>query len=579
MKKKIFITIFVIAAAFGLFSDTVKYARQLGASRPVSGSVAMSKESLTYLYAGTTASYLKMLDDARGSIKTVCTDYFDIKPDGSLWITPAGKIDAGFIDEMHARGMLVTPFISNHWDREKGNAALDNRAALTDEIAEMISKYNLDGINIDIENVNEKYRDAYTDFARLLRKKLPKNKIVAVAVAANPKGWNTGWHGSYDYKALADESDYLMIMTYDESYFGSEAGPVAGKAFFDDSIKYALGKGVPKSKIVAGLPFYGRAWKAGDAVSGFGITANDIEYLIKNYASAVRYDKSSESANAVITITPGDPKPVIWGGRVLGEGVYDIWYDDHQALKYKLKAIDTFGIKGAGSWSLGQEDTQIWDFYATTLNGTVVTIPEPEPESEPEIETPVKTTLDNMLDILNKGNARKVKPETLLTRGEAAVLISEMAYVKPEKDGEAFADTAKYWGAPQLNALKRRGIICGDGSNLFRPDSKITREEIIAIFDRVLVLPNTIDYRDMTFTDVKPDMWSYPSIAKLYYFELVYGYSRDFFMPYENISAATLSLIFERIAKNDYPMNPDRFLSDDSLKTKAIPEEAIIEPR
>lgn len=46
-------------------------------------------------------------------------------------------------------------------------------------------------------------------------------------MAANPKGWTTGWHGSYDYKSLAEYADYLMIMAYDESWNGSSEGPVA----------------------------------------------------------------------------------------------------------------------------------------------------------------------------------------------------------------------------------------------------------------------------------------------------------------------------------------------------------------
>ncbi|GAA3315826.1 hypothetical protein GCM10020331_011600 [Ectobacillus funiculus] len=37
-------------------------------------------------------------------------------------------------------------------------------------------KYNLDGVQIDIENVTEVDRDNYTDLVRLLREKLPKEK-------------------------------------------------------------------------------------------------------------------------------------------------------------------------------------------------------------------------------------------------------------------------------------------------------------------------------------------------------------------------------------------------------------------
>lgn len=180
-------------------------------------------------------------------MKTITPDYFDINRDGSLLVTPSNKIDAAFVDEMHKRGKLVVPFISNHWDRSLGESALKNADALSKQIISMIDQYNLDGINIDIENVNEQYRATYTASTRLLREKLPRNKIVSVAVAANPKDWATGWHGSYDYKALSEYSDYLMIMTYDESYYVGPIGPVSSSNFFEDfSIKYALNQGVKK---------------------------------------------------------------------------------------------------------------------------------------------------------------------------------------------------------------------------------------------------------------------------------------------------------------------------------------------
>ncbi|MDR2649872.1 MAG: LysM peptidoglycan-binding domain-containing protein, partial [Clostridiales bacterium] len=327
------------------------------------------KESLTFLYAGNTVSYLKIIDTAQNSLNTICPDYFDIDANGNLWITPSNKIDPEFIANIHERRIRITPFISNHWDKAKGNAALNNMEALTDQIANAIDVYNLDGVNIDIENVSEEYRNAYSKFTRLLRGKLPANKIVSVAAAANPNGWNTGWHGSYDYKALSDYSDYLMIMAYDESYAGGSAGPISSKAFFENSIKYALNKGVPKEKIVVGIPFFGRYWKAGDAVGGNAVTASDVEFLTANYESVKRYDTARESANVTVTIKPGEPEPKLWGGRILTAGVYDIWYDDLHAVKFKLDLIRQYGVKGAGSWALGQENTEMWRYYLDALNG------------------------------------------------------------------------------------------------------------------------------------------------------------------------------------------------------------------
>ncbi|MCL2817001.1 MAG: glycosyl hydrolase family 18 protein [Clostridiales bacterium] len=536
---------------------------------PGHGASPQGRESLTYLYAGNTASYMKILDKAHGCIGTVCPDYFDIRPDGSLWITPSDKIDDAFIKTMHSRGILVTPFISNHWDRPLGVAALANRAALADQLAAAVKKHDLDGLNVDIENVSESQRAAYTDFVRLLRQKLPADKILTVAVAANPKGWNTGWHGSYDYKALAGHCDYLMLMCYDESYNGSPPGPVSSSSFFEGSIKYALNQGVPKEKIVAGLPFYGRFWKEGAEPGGIAVTARDVEYLLKNYTSQFRYDTASQSANAQVTIGAGQAKPIVWGGRILGEGKYNIWYDNAAAVDFKLRMIDRYDLRGAGSWALGQEDPDIWSFYSASLNGGGASKPEtpPQPPS-PENPQPV---IERILKILkDSGSPRALTANSPLTRGEIAVILAEWTWLAPEPAGEAFPDTGGYWGEGWINALKRRGILRGTEDGRYHPGNNISREEIVTIFDRLLVLPNTVDFHEASFKDVPPSRWSYAAVAKMYYFNVIKGYDQHSFGPLDPINVTTMAIILDRIERFDYPLNPDKFMPQLVLRS-ALP--------
>lgn len=326
------------------------------------------RESIAYLYGGTTDFYLGLISKTKNSIDTVCTDSFEVSDDGNLLIAAQNKLNSEFINSVHARNIKITPFLTNNWSRNLGVLALENRENLSSQIANTFFQYDLDGINIDIENVNEDYRAIYVDFIKLLRKKIPENKIISVAVVANPNGWTNGWHGSYDYKMLSEYSDYLIIMAYDESYQGSEEGPVSGSGFFENSIKYALNQGVEKEKIVVAIPFFGRYWKVGEPFGGIGIADVDVENLLKNYESTSKYYELTKSAFAQVTIKPNDPKPSIWGYRTLSAGTYNIWYDNIEATKFKLKLIDSYGLKGVGCWALGQENPEIWSFYTYVLN-------------------------------------------------------------------------------------------------------------------------------------------------------------------------------------------------------------------
>jgi spore germination protein YaaH len=356
---------------------------------PLSETIKPARESLTYLFGGNAEYYLTLLSQTQNSIKTVCPDFFELSDDGNLILAGENKLNPGFIQALHQQNIKVVPFLSNHWDRAKGEIALDNRELLSSQITEAVMQYNLDGVDVDIENVTHLHRNEYVDFTRLLRQKLPRHKIVSVAVAANPHGWITGWHGSYDYKALSYYADYLMIMNYDESYFGSQEGPVSGKDFFNQSIQYAFREEVPKEKIVVGIPFFGRFWKVGEAVGGYGLAARDVAYLLENYQSTAYFDEASQSAFAEVTIAPGDPEPTVLGGRILTAGTYRIWYDNETATRYKLNVINGYDVKGAGSWALGQEILAIWDFYTRALNDEVIVparepLPGPHPAPVPE---------------------------------------------------------------------------------------------------------------------------------------------------------------------------------------------------
>ncbi len=108
--------------------------------------------NMTYLYFGNTTTYISQIDQTYGNINHVSPSYFDLNTDGSLKIT--SQFDPTFVKEMHNRGIKVVPFLSNHWDRSLGRAALANREELADQIAKFIVDNNLDGVQVDIENVS-----------------------------------------------------------------------------------------------------------------------------------------------------------------------------------------------------------------------------------------------------------------------------------------------------------------------------------------------------------------------------------------------------------------------------------------
>ncbi|MBQ9313598.1 MAG: hypothetical protein IJ220_01125 [Clostridia bacterium] len=217
-------------------------------------SISQAKFNMAYLYGN--YDYISLVERTKGALNEVSPSYFDLDANGNLQLN---VVDAKLVTNMHEKGIKVVPFLSNHWDRAKGRRALQNADKLATQIVNAIEKYHLDGVNIDLENLTEVDKNNYTNLVKTIKRKLPTGKTISIAVAANPKGWNTGWQGSYDYKELGTIADYIMLMAYDEHYEGSEAGPIASIEFVEDSIKYAL-KYISCDKLVLGVAFYGRYW-------------------------------------------------------------------------------------------------------------------------------------------------------------------------------------------------------------------------------------------------------------------------------------------------------------------------------
>lgn len=490
-------------------------------SSSTSSGIYTKRINMTYLYAGTTSLYINNVDRSNENIDIVCPDYFEIYENGDLKLLP--KIDTEFVDAMHIRGIKVVPFLSNHWDRALGRKAINNKISLAAQIVSAISQYGFDGVNIDIENLTYEDRDQYTSFIQYLKQSMPEGKTVSIAVAANPYGTYTGWAGSYDYKALGKICDYVMIMTYDESYYGSDPGPVASSTFTENSLKYAL-KLIPANKLLLGIPFYGRYWKNGAAKGGSGITAYDAESLINRYKSTVTYDSSTQTAKAVVTIGANDPKPVIWGGVVLNAGTYTIYFDSSQSLRYKLNLVQKYNLLGTGCWCLGQESLNTWEFYKRWLNGKYFG------------DILNHYAQDDILEMAEKGwmigvSADSFAPNRPLTRAEAAVILVRALGLVNETPAEPFSDTRNHGFRDMIGIARKYQIMLGDGNDRFWPDSPLTREQLAMILDRILVLPNPV--KNNPFSDISrsKNPLSYDSILRLASNGIVKGSGDGTFNP------------------------------------------------
>lgn len=502
-----------------------------------SGATEDVRYAMSYVYFGTPAQQINNVLQSGDTLSVISPSYFDINSDGSLKLN---NVSAEFVTAMHNNGIRVVPFLSNHWDRAGGVNALNNIEQLVEDIAAAVEQYGLDGVNVDIENVTHTHRDQYTQLIRRLRQRLPADKEVSVAVAANPKGWNTGWHGSYDYAALGEVADHLFIMAYDEHYQGGEAGPVASIDFVEQSIQYAL-QFVPAEKVVLGIPFFGRVWNTSGSVNGDGISINRALELIERYGGRISYDRDARSPKAEFTIRAGDPSFTL-NGRTLPVGDYVLWYEDSDSIKEKLSLVGKYGLKGAGNWSAGQETRDVWDYYELWLNGKYFS----DIHSHFAKDEIIRITADGIMKGVSNS---EFAPHASLTRAQAAVIFARLLEL-PQAGAQGYRDTAGHWAEAQINAATQAGLLKGYDNGTFRPEVLMSREEVAVLLARVLgVVENVRDTLD--FSDVRTDRWSYNEITALAQLGILNGYEDGTFRPELDINRGEMAALVDRVRSVD----------------------------
>ncbi len=524
--------------------------------------VVSAKYNMTYLYG--TGDYIALVENTQNTLDEVSPSYFDIGSNGRLVIN---TIDKNFVDAMHEKGLKVVPFFSNHWNRERGVAMFSQSEIVVQELVNAVVENNLDGVNVDIENMTEGSRKWYAEFVKLLREKMPENKIVAVSVAANPKAWTTGWHGSYDYEELGKYADYIMIMAYDEHYEGGEAGSVASYEFIENSIKYAL-KYVPKEKIVLGLPLYARYWKTGATYGGAAASYIQVENLVAKYNGQVVYDETSKSMKAIITIKETDTKPKIYG-KTLEAGEYVFWYENNETIDDKLELINTYDLKGAGTWRLGMENASMWDVFKAKLKSEInenINSGEIDKGEECKGNGKFKDVEDEHWakeaieflgekEIVKGKDDEKYVPEMEITRAEFVTILERMLTkeeIKIPDDAvdKNYNDIEKHWASESIKSLTRKGILNGYLDGSFRPDEVITREEVAKVISEVVEkseLKFNEEDANLEFIDVEANNWAKEHIDKISKFGVVEGYEDSTFRPKNSITRAETAQVMYKI--------------------------------
>lgn len=269
--------------------------------------------------------------------------------DGSLKEN-VGTAGQTYIDWAHSNGYKVWPMISNAEAGIKITSDILNsytkRQALISSIVEKCANYNIDGINVDFENIYEEDKEKYSRFIIELMPRMQEMGIVVSVDVTAPDG-GPNWSLCYDRNVLGDVADYLVFMAYDQYGTSStEPGTTAGLNWVETSLKKIIEYDVVEpEKIILGLPFYTRQWTIGQD----GTIKSRTVVSMMNIKIPNNVEKQWDDTLKQYYIEYKSGKDTI-----------KMWIEDGTSIKEKVALVEKYNLGGTSSWRKDMETSNVW---------------------------------------------------------------------------------------------------------------------------------------------------------------------------------------------------------------------------
>lgn len=217
-----------------------------------------------------------------------------------------------------------------------------NRLGFAKDCQKIVKEFDLDGIDIDWEyptsdeaGISSSPDDTknFTLLMQDIRKAIGPKKLLTLATIAD---------GKYiDFRAIDKDIDFVNIMMYDVSkpplqHNSLYKSDLAGRITLVEALQAHIDAGVPKNKLVMGIPFYGR----GDKVQ-----VRDF-VMFRNIPKLTQFEEKWDDESKVPYLVDSTGKLVLT-------------FENERSIREKAAYIKSQGILGAMYWEFKGDDDQL----------------------------------------------------------------------------------------------------------------------------------------------------------------------------------------------------------------------------
>ncbi|MGF7046738.1 spore germination protein YaaH [Paenibacillus sp. DS2015] len=298
---------------------------------------------LGWQYGQTTEEYKQSI--LSSNINTLSPRWLFVKNDGSV----KDSVDGSLVTWAHKNSKQVWAMVGNYSDAVASHNVLSDstkRSKVIAKLTQIAKDNNLDGLNIDFENVSGQDKADFTTFISTLENKLDAVGI-SLSVNVSPD-LGTDWTEVFDYAALGKAADYVILMGYDQHWSGApNPGSVSSLPWITGGLESLL-KQVSPNKIILAVPFYSRDWE----VSSKGATIRSTDITLGEQVGRVTTYRLKPVWNKTIQ------QYIVNYQQNLVQ--HQIWFEESRSLTLKYQMGLERNIAGFAYWWTSAETADVW---------------------------------------------------------------------------------------------------------------------------------------------------------------------------------------------------------------------------
>ncbi|MGO8757626.1 MAG: glycosyltransferase [Terracidiphilus sp.] len=228
-------------------------------------------------------------------------------------------------------------------------------AALRQQILRFFTAYPVyRGLSLDFESLDDKDDPAYLAFIQALYAEMHARNLrlyVNVAVATSDD----------DFKAIAANSDGIVLMNYDQHQLTSDPGPIASQQWFVANLVRVLGL-VPKEKIICAVGNYGYDWTLSIPNPKDRRHPKPVVLNTEDLSVSDAWERASD-ADADLDLDYDTLNPHFEYIDEDANQRHVVWFLDAVTILDELRAARQLGLQTFALWRLGEEDSSLWSVW------------------------------------------------------------------------------------------------------------------------------------------------------------------------------------------------------------------------